>query len=237
MPAILPLLTLALLWTGRKTSGWPVLCIGALAMLATAWPRFDTSHLTYVAPLFYALAAIGVASLPSARIKTPAFLLASLLMALFSLHAFLNWSGSKVVSSQVGPIRASGEDAALLQSLEKNIPRGSELFVFPYLPVAYFVTLSHNPTRYSYLQPGMMSDEDEATALAELQAAPPARVLYYDLSTKQILRLWPQSDPSRLRMRRMEEYLARNYRKTDQILYRGSEVQILGRVPLAVASK
>jgi hypothetical protein len=99
------------------------------------------------------------------------------------------------------------------------------------------VTLSHNPTRYSYLQPGMMSDEDEATALAELQAAPPARVLYYDLSTKQILRLWPQSDPSRLRMRRMEEYLARNYRKTDQILYRGSEVQILGRVPLAVASK
>ena len=109
--------------------------------------------------------------------------------------------------------------------------------MYPYLPVAYFLTLRKNPTRYSYLKPGMMSDSDEATALAELQAAPPPRVLYYDLSTTLILKLWPHSDPSRLRMLRLEEYLARNYRKTDQVLYRGMPLQVLERVPQALAER
>ena len=237
LPAILPLLVIALFWVGRKTPGWSPLSLGAAAMFATAWPRFDTTHLAYVAPLFYALAAIGIASLPKRWITVPAFLVSSLLFAVFTLNCFMNASKGEDLVSGVGRIRASGDDAALLRTLEKNVPRGSELFVYPYLPVAYFLTLSKNPTRYSYLQPGMMSDSDEATALAELQAAPPPRVLYYDLSTTLILKLWPHSDPSRLRMLRLEEYLARNYRKTDQVLYRGMPLQVLERVPQALAER
>ncbi len=236
-PALLPILAVACVWSGRNAAGWGALCIGAVAMLATAWPRFDTTHLAYVAPLFYAVAAIGIASVPKRWITIPAFLAASLLVAVFTLNYVMTASKGEDFASKVGRVRASGDDAALLQTLDRDIPRGSDLFVYPYLPVAYFVTLSRNPTRYSYLQPGMMSDEDEATALAELQAAPPEHVLYYDLSNKLILRLWPHSDPSRLRMQRIEDYLARNYRKQDQVLYRGMELHVLERMPQAIARR
>jgi hypothetical protein len=79
------------------------------------------------------------------------------------------------------------------------------------------LTLSQNPTRYSYLQPGMMNASDEAAAIAELRQTPPARILYFDLGERELLETWPASDPSRLRFRSMERYLAANYHKVSSI--------------------
>jgi hypothetical protein len=235
LPVLLPPLALLFAWLSRRTSEWMIPCVGALALLATAYPRFDLPHLTYVAPLFYALLAAGIAAAPYPRIKLPAFLLASLLLTIFAPYTILRRTSEQEFSSNVGLLRASGDDVILLRSLQNQIPRDSNLFVFPYLPVAYFLTLSHNPTRYSYLQPGMMSDLDEKIALQGLQASPPERVVYYDFTEAQILHLWPNSDPSRLRLRQIESYLATQYRKKDFFSYRGSEVQILERIPGALA--
>ncbi len=109
------------------------------------------------------------------------------------------------------PSGRRNDDAAFLRDLQREVPRGSSLFVFPYLPIASFLTLSQNPTRYSYLQPGMMSDQDEAAALAELRKSPPARVLYFNLAERELLETWPASDPARLRFHGLETYLAANY--------------------------
>jgi hypothetical protein len=224
LPAILPPLALLLVWITRT---WGIVCLGALALLATAYPRFDLPHLTYVAPLFFALVAISVASVTSSKIKMPVFLVASLLLTLFASYTLLRRGSETELQSNVGVVRASGDDLNLVRQLQQQIPQGSDLFVYPYLPVAYFFTLSHNPTRYSYLQPGMMSDQDEASALQELQAAPPERVVYYDMGEAQILKLWPNSDPARLRLRKLEAYLATHYRAKEHIAYRGSDVQVL----------
>jgi hypothetical protein len=139
----------------------------------------------------------------------------------------------------VGAIRAPREDAAFLDNLQREIPRGSSLFVFPYLPIASFLTLSQNPTRYSYLQPGMMSHQDEAAALAELRGNPPARVLYFDLGPKELLEIWPASDPAGLRFHSLEAYLASNYHKVGVIPTAKRRFDILepNEQPLARGSK
>jgi hypothetical protein len=117
----------------------------------------------------------------------------------------------------VGVIRASREDISFVRGLEQEIPRGSSLFVFPYLPIASFLTVSQSPTRYSYLQPGMMGGPDEASVLADLRGRPPARVLYFNLGERELMGIWPASDPSRLRFRALETYLSANYHQVGAI--------------------
>jgi hypothetical protein len=92
-----------------------------------------------------------------------------------------------------------------------NIQPADTLFVYPYEPLFYFLTQAHNPTRYLWLQPGMMSDADERTAVSELIPHPPKWVLYRDLAPTDYLRIWPGSDPTRLRMKLVEEFISANY--------------------------
>jgi hypothetical protein len=84
------------------------------------------------------------------------------------------------------------------------------------VPVAYFLTQGANPTRYSFLQPGMMADADEDQALASLQDAPPSKVYYMDVPASAILHLFPSSDPHWLRMHRIEGWLRENYYSDQQ---------------------
>ncbi len=56
-----------------------------------------------------------------------------------------------------------------------------------------------------------MSDRDEQIALGDLVASPPDKVLYQNVAPAAYLRLFPSSDPARLRMRRIEDWLRENY--------------------------
>ena len=195
----------------------PLLFLGGAALAASTYPRMDLPHLTYVAPLFYALLAILAASIPWPKLRVAVFALGTLLLTVFAWSAIAQHSRETVLETGVGAIRVPSEDLAFVRDLEREVPKGSSLFVFPYLPIASFLTLSQNPTRYSYLQPGMMTAADEATALAELHQNPPARVLYFNLSERELLEIWPASDASHLRFRGLEKYLASNYQKVRSI--------------------
>lgn len=237
LPAILPPVVAIVAWLRRREAANLIVVIGAFALLASAYPRFDVPHLTYAAPLFYALLAPEFARFSSNKARVAAFLGTCLLTTLFGGYAVLLRFSETPILSQVGNIRASAEDRALITGLQQRVPRGSTLFVYPYLPVAYFLTLTENPTRYSYLQPGMMSDHDEQTALAELEAAPPERVLFFDLPEAQILHFWPGSDQNRLRMRQIEAFLAQHYRPASEIKYGSTVFRVLERMSTLAATR
>src|SRR6185437_8862476 len=95
------------------------------------------------------------------------------------------------LETPAGRILASHYDANLIRTLNREIRPGEPFFSFPYFPLAYFLTRGENPTRYSYLQAGMMSDQDEAIALAELKMHPPEKVLYLNVTEKALLNIWP----------------------------------------------
>jgi hypothetical protein len=69
----------------------------------------------------------------------------------------------------------------------------------------------------------MFSEKDELEALRELHAHPPRLVLYTYISPEEYLRIWPASDPRRLRMSGIEDFLKENYQATGQ----WSDLQLL----------
>jgi hypothetical protein len=227
LPAILPPVAALLFWPQRKNPFFRLLFLGGLALIASTYPRMDVEHLTYVAPLFYALRAILVAPATGPKTRLAAFATCTLLATLFAWYGIAQHRGEAVLQTNVGTVRASSEDLVFIRRLELEVPRGSRLFVFPYLPTAHFLTLDRNPTHYSYMQPGVMNEKDESTAISELSANPPEKVLYFDFPESEVLRIWPRTDPSRLRLRLMEAYLSSNYHRLSTIGYRGGSFEIL----------
>jgi hypothetical protein len=211
LPILLPPIAVLCLPWWRKTPFLGLLFAGGIALVASTYPRMDLPHLTYAAPLFYALTAILAASVPWPKLRDGLFAIASLVFVVFAWNALAQHASETAISTRVGSIRVPKDDVAFVRGLQREIPCGDSLFVFPYLPMASFLTLSRNPTHYSYLQPGMMSDKDEAAVLAQLRQNPPAKVLYFNFGEKELLETWPATDPNKLRFRSLEAYLASSY--------------------------
>ena len=227
MPAILPLAALALSRrrAARENREVTLLLVAGWALLLAAYPRFDVPHLACALPLFCAI--VGFHAFHFKRARAAAFA-AVCLMAILPVGYQVYLRARMIrIETRVGEVVATPEDAALIDAVEQQVGRGDSVFCFPYLPIFYFLTLGENPTRFSYLQPGMMSDADEALALGELQARPPGKILYQDVGPEMILRIWPASDPARLRMRRIETFVSGNYRLKSKLRYQNAEVEIL----------
>ena len=99
------------------------------------------------------------------------------------------------------------------------------------MPLVYFLTGGENPTRYSFLQPGMMTLVDEETALASLLARPPQWVFYSDTPAEAYLRLWPSSDPARLRMHSIENFIHSRYGLVERLSLSTGEFIIFKLLP------
>ena len=82
-----------------------------------------------------------------------------------------------------------------------------------------------NPTRYSFLQPGMMADQDEAEVLAELRARPPRWMLWAQYSQSFWMGGWPNTDAARLRFPLLESFMQANYQSVLRIKLAGGQVE------------
>jgi hypothetical protein len=130
---------------------------------------------------------------------------------LFASNALNGWRATRPMASPVGNVRVSTDQVADFERLLAAVPPGTSLFVHPYLPIAYFLTQARNPTRYAYLNPGMMTHQDEMAVLGQLQADPPEWLLYLKLSREEFLRVFPHGENLNWRYETLEAWLDRNY--------------------------
>ena len=241
-PAVLPILTWvgwALYFvvrrpTGRRQDRLPhvlrmerhvlFLIVCSVALVASTYPRWDIGHLLYVVPISYVLAAALLYRV------APATVFAAGVVAIFAWTPAILRGRDAPMDTPAGVVRVAPEDRKLLDMVLNRVRPGESLFVFPYFATIYFLTHGVNPTHFSYLQPGLMTDDDEATALKELQARPPQWVLYEDIPPEIYLKHWPSSDPSRLRMNSIEQFLKVNYRALDKQSHRLGEFSLLQRI-------
>jgi hypothetical protein len=79
----------------------------------------------------------------------------------------------------------------------------------------YVLTQARNPTRYSYLMPGMMTRSQETEALAELEARPPEWLMYMQLSREELLRVFPNGTDRAWRFAELESWMQQNYRPVE----------------------
>jgi hypothetical protein len=229
LPAILPpavaLAFLLSLRHPRRPEIFLLLC-GA-ALIGSSLPRWDLMHLLYVAPVFVVLAAVWVER-HLRGLALPAVAAVALVPAVVMGASNLADGGwREMVATPVGKIRASPEDARHLRMCLTRMQPGDTLFVFPYQALFYFLTAAPNPTRYSFLQPGMMSRQDELTAADELKAHPPAWILYAEFPPRYYLRIWPSSNPADLRMPLIEEFIHDHYATVPDAANNGAEYRLL----------
>lgn len=214
LPALLPPLVvvawLPALRSPRRPEVYLLLCGGAL--VASAYPRWDLLHLLYVSPVPLVLAALWMEGVRFRLARVAVFCLLLIPAAGLCWRGLMGDGTGFALATPIGRIHVSKADAPSIQMSLSNIRPGDTLFVFPYEPFFYFLTGGQNPTRYLWLQPGMMSVEDERAALSELTARPPQWILYRDVAAADYLRIWPASDPARLRMTSIEEWIRTNYR-------------------------
>ncbi len=188
-PAVLPIL----MWLGwavyfavRRPPLRPArpilfLIVCSAALVASTYPRWDIGHLLYVSPISYVLAAALLYRAASVKVASAVAFAATLVSIFVWAPLILQAGDYRPMETPAGVVRVAPEDRKLLDMVLTRVHPGESLFVFPYFATIYFLTRGVNPTHFSYLQPGLMTADDEATALRELQAHPPTWVLYEDV--------------------------------------------------------
>jgi hypothetical protein len=212
LPATLPFLSAIWLWK-RPPMTVVMLMVTGFALILSTYPRWDLNHLTWISAPFYALVAVLIARTSFKKAAAVIVLIAAGSCTMVSIQQRFHET-ARVTS--IGSVHGKPADLDVLAMIEARVKPSDTLFVFPYRPLLYFVTGAHNPTRYSFLQPGMFSDQDESEALNELRAHPPRWVFYTQVSPEAYLRIWPGSDPRRLQMVGIEDFLRENYAGTEQ---------------------
>ena len=219
LPAVLP--PLALLGWGlmfwRKTV--PVEHRAAVALLLGAGgalilalsPRPDVMHLAFVAALPYVLAGAAWSKLIPVRVRAPLALFSLLMAGTFAWNSFNTRRTTSQLASPVGNLRVDNAQRPAMEKLFTNVRPGESLFVFPYMPMHYFLTQARNPTRFSFLSPGMSTKAESLEALAELQARPPEWVLLMKISREDFLRIVPEGASAEWRYDALEEWIEKNY--------------------------
>lgn len=220
LPAILPLAAIAVwglaVWCGKVgREEWPeitLLLLSMTALVLTSYPRPDVAHLAFVAALPYALTVIGAARLIPARAAVWVAALPLLFSVLFAGNLVMGWLGTSAMESPVGKLQVDKKQLAGMHQLLAQVIPGQTLYVHPYMPIYYFITQAANPTRFSYLAPGMMKAKEEAETLDSLRARPPEWVLYLQLSKEEFLRVFPAGAGVDPRFRALEGWLEENYK-------------------------
>lgn len=222
LPATLPVIVIGWLARLRGESSEQrarilVLVAGMLALIASTLPRPDLIHLMYISPAAYALSAAAISRIPAPRAVALIAIVSMLMAAVDFSIAIRRRISESTLQTRTGTVRGTDGDLGVLHFVIQRVQPGETLFAFPYWPNFYLFAGARNPTRFAYLQPGMFSREEEHTALAELENNPPRWILYVDTAPESYLRIWPASDPSRLRFSSIEEFIATRYRSAGKL--------------------
>jgi len=129
---------------------------------------------------------------------------------LLLLHLATTLGGAPLVTP-AGEVRVPDDSAESVKTMLGLVKPGDSAFVHPYKPLLYFLTQTKNPTRYSYLAPGLMTDQDEQSALTDLRRAPPQWVFFLRLTPEEFLRVFPNADRSRIHFPILESWIDANY--------------------------
>jgi Dolichyl-phosphate-mannose-protein mannosyltransferase len=226
---VLPIIGLAMLlyWTWQMRrhptfaakSAYYVLICSAMAglLLSIVIVRADIIHFIYLAPVFLlvlAWAADG-RDIPGQLFRAIRPFLNAFVLISFVLFAMAllvrTVSASHIVETRRGTI-ATPEKDSVIDYVQTHVAPGEKIFVYPYLPLYYFLTATTNLSRFEYFQPGMNTTEQGQELLAELQAQPPRVILWESSFAEKIPNSWPGTPVSAIANDRVADYIVGRYR-------------------------
>jgi hypothetical protein len=223
LPAILPVALIAA-WTWAMSyrrdkiespqilqTPIPYLLGCMVVLVAGTYPRSDVAHLAFVAVLPYVLAATWISWYAPRLFAAGALIVLTFVATGFVASTAKHLGAEIPVATPIGTVRVSPEDLDGVRKLLGCVRPGDTLYVHPYMPMLYVLTQAHNPTGYSYLAPGLMTSDDEAAALKDLEKMPPQAIMYLRVARAEYLRVFPNAMNLNHRFPDIEDWIAREY--------------------------
>lgn len=226
LPVLLPLAA----WTaGKKWVSLPLLpyWLAAYALWFSELHRLDIGHLRngvmLMAVLFFSMCEAA----KSRWLKRGALTISLFTALTGTIDLIASLQPGSSMQSRRGEIQV-GDNAALLAFLQSHTQAGDAVFVYPYQPIYYFAEKLKNPTRYSYLQYHLHTDDQFREATHDLERKKVQYVVFDGLLSGQrfqnVFPAYRQPDKSKLIM---EPYLETHYRLAADL----GRFRILQRLP------
>lgn len=210
LPAILPVVVVPwALW--RKEPPLAYLALVTVALVISAFPRADVMHLAFFTALPLALGTVLLLRRSDVKVAGLIGTALSVVALLYVAGYAVARANQRQVTSPLGTLHSS---TPALTDLLARVRPGTGLYVHPYMPLFYFLTQAKNPTRYSYLAPGMMANREERQTLEDLEQRPPQWVLYLPLTREEFLRVFPNATGLTARFSTIEQWIDRYYTAT-----------------------
>jgi hypothetical protein len=180
-------------------------------LVVSTYPRADVFHLAFVAVLPYVLTATWM-SWHTPRLSAVGLMIVPGIVAMEVVMLLPSQLRNDVpLTTPIGTIRGSPAELGGMRKLLDYVRPGDTLYVHPYGPILYVLTQAHNPTRYSYMWPGLMTTDDAESALSDLKEKPPKAVMYLEVDRDEYLRVFPNAYNLNHRFPDIEDWIAREY--------------------------
>jgi hypothetical protein len=106
----------------------------------------------------------------------------------------------------------TGRKDTVIDYVQAHVPAGETIFVYPYLPLYYYLTGTFSPGRYDYFQPGMHAREQAEEIVGELATGRVGVVLFETNFLDKVSNSWPGTPLKAIAADPVADYIARNYR-------------------------
>jgi hypothetical protein len=179
------------------------LLLAGTALFLTEFPRMDTLHLAWSAPLLLVLGAVALDRAPFA-VGAVALAVCTLLLAstLASRVTYLAQPFAPVADVEA-PVATASDLEHVMGDIQSRTEPGEPVFVYPTSPLLYVLADRPNPTRFDHLNPGAASTAQIQQVIADLQRSNVRVVVISDFWRSA---LGPPGDNARL-----EDFLRAHY--------------------------
>jgi hypothetical protein len=145
------------------------LVFAGTALFLTEFPRMDTLHLAWSAPLLLVLGAVALDRAPFA-VGAVALAVCVLLLVptLAPRVTYLAQPFARVADVQA-PVATASDLERVVADIQSRTERGEPVFVYPTSPLLYVLADRPNPTRFDHLNPGAASSAQIQQVIADLQ--------------------------------------------------------------------
>jgi dolichyl-phosphate-mannose-protein mannosyltransferase len=202
-----------------RSSDYYVLVSAALSglLLFVFIVRADIAHVMDLAPLWYVVLAwyLGSRDFQSNLLKKlrPALIVYFCVsFGLMSLAMILNLNGTENrIQARRGTVVVPGKDT-IIDYVQAHIPPGTELLVYPYLPLYNYLTETHSPARLDFFQAGMNTAAQAHEMIADLESKKINAVLFEPGFAEKFATSWPETPLRDVANDPVADFIARNYR-------------------------
>jgi hypothetical protein len=186
-------------------------------LLSVVAGRADILHFVYLAPMLYLVLAwiLDGHDVPSSLFRAcqPALriLIAICFFLLASALAVTDLTARASIETRRGEVKAPATDQ-VLPRVQSQVAAGSTIFVYPYLPLYYYLTDTFAPGPYDYLQPGMHTPQQQAEMVRDVEADHTPMALYEYAFSEKISNSWPNTPLESIARDPVADFLLTHYR-------------------------